>query len=318
MQDRSPCPTPSETSLARTRELVQRMQTSEIFRDYQQAFETTTGLPLTLRAAGSFSPPQAGSKRANPFCDLMAARSKTCAACLQLQQRVEQAAAVTSKTLACFAGLSDSAVPIRVGDEVVAYLQTGQVFLRPPSPAGFKRTVRQLAAWGVAFDPKKLEAAYFQTRVLGPSHYESAVQLLAIFAQHISGLANQLMVTESQAEAPVVAKARAYIAAQLGDDLTLVQVARAVNMSAFYFCKVFKKATGLTLTDYIARARVEKVKHLLLNPHTRVSEAAYAAGFQSLSQFNRTFRRVTGQAPTVYRDKLHGTAPAPHHHALAA
>jgi AraC-like DNA-binding protein len=38
----------------------------------------------------------------------------------------------------------------------------------------------------------------------------------------------------------------------------------------------------------------------------RVSEAAYATGFQSLSQFNRVFRRVAGESPSVYRERLHG------------
>jgi AraC-like DNA-binding protein len=79
-----------------------------------------------------------------------------------------------------------------------------------------------------------------------------------------------------------------------------------VNMSAFYFCKMFKKATGMTFTDYLARVRVEKVKNLLLNPHKRVSEAAYEAGFQSLSQFNRVFRRIAGESPSAYRERLHG------------
>jgi AraC-like DNA-binding protein len=83
-------------------------------------------------------------------------------------------------------------------------------------------------------------------------------------------------------------------------------------MSAFYFCKTFKKATGMTFTDYLARVRVEKVKNLLLNPHKRVSEAAYEVGFQSLSQFNRVFRRIAGEAPTTYRDRLHGVASRRH------
>jgi AraC-like DNA-binding protein/ligand-binding sensor protein len=309
MQDLPTCPTTSESSPNRTRELVARMAQSAIFRDYQQAFATTTGLPLTLRAAGSFQAPHAGSKQLNAFCAQMAAKSKTCAACLQLQQRIERDAVVTPKTLECFAGLSDSAVPIRIGDATVAYLQTGQVFLRAPSPARFKKTLHQLRAWGIDFDAKKLEAAYFEGRTVARAHYESAVRLLGIFAQHLSGIANELMVTETQAEAPVVTKARVYIAEQLGEDITLVQVARAVNMSAFYFCKVFKKATGLTFTDYVARVRIERVKQMLLNPHTRISEAAYAAGFQSLSQFNRTFRRVTGEAPTHYREHHHGAAP---------
>ncbi|MBI5771579.1 MAG: helix-turn-helix domain-containing protein [Verrucomicrobia bacterium] len=318
MQDRSTCPLPTENSPTRTRELVLRMQQSEIYRDYQDAFEATTGLPLTLRAAGSFQPPQAGSKRLNAFCALMAGRSKSCAACLQLQQRAEREAAAGARTIECFAGLSDSVVPIRVGEDVIAYLQTGQVLLRPSSPARFQKTLQQLRAWGVEFDTAKLEAAYFQTRVLRKAHYESAVRLLAIFAQQISGLANQLMVQGAQAEAPVVTRARTYIAENLVEDLTLTQVAAAVNMSAFYFCKVFKKETGLTFTDYVARVRLEAVKQMLLNPHTRISEAAYAAGFQSLSQFNRTFRRISGEAPTTYREKLHGSTPAATHHSLAA
>jgi AraC-like DNA-binding protein len=96
----------------------------------------------------------------------------------------------------------------------------------------------------------------------------------------------------------------------LGEPLSLVQVARAASTSAFYFCKIFKAATGLTFTDYIARARIEKTKQLLLHPHTRISEAAFEAGFQSLSQFNRVFRRVAGESPTTYREHLHGTGSA--------
>ena len=50
---------------------------------------------------------------------------------------------------------------------------------------------------------------------------------------------------------------------------------------------MFKKPTGLTFTDYLGRVRVEQAKRLLLNPHLRVSEIAYAVGFQSLTHFNR-------------------------------
>jgi transcriptional regulator GlxA family with amidase domain len=52
--------------------------------------------------------------------------------------------------------------------------------------------------------------------------------------------------------------------------------------------------------------RIESVKQILIDVHMSVSEAAFAAGFQSLSQFNRIFRRVVGEAPSGYRDRLHG------------
>jgi AraC-like DNA-binding protein len=297
--------------------IVPQLQRSEIYRSYQQAFEATTGLPLALRATGAFQSPLHASKQVNAFCALMAANSAACAACLRVQQRIEAEAATDAKTFQCFAGFSESAVPVRLGEKTLGHLQTGQVLHARPTKTRYQAVLRQLAAWGAKVDARQLETAYFSTRVMAKKQYDGVVRLLGVFAQHLSGVSNQLLVQESNEELPAVAKARAFIAANFGEQLSLVQVAQAANMSAFYFCKVFKRATGLTFTDYVARTRIESVRQLLLNPHTRVSEAAYAAGFQSLSQFNRTFRRVAGEAPSTYRDRLHGSgaghlAPLPH------
>ena len=87
-----------------------------------------------------------------------------------------------------------------------------------------------------------------------------------------------------------------------GDPIDLNEVARAMHVSTFYFCKIFRKATGLTFTDYLGRVRVERAKNLLLNPHLRISEIAYTVGFQSLTQFNRIYRKIAGEAPTAFRD----------------
>jgi len=293
-----------------SRAVVAQLKRSQIYRDYEQAFRETTGLPINLRPIEAFDLPHHGDPKEAPFCAMMARTNHSCAACLQLQKRVEEEAKLEPKTLKCFAGLCDSAVPVRVGDNLVAFLQTGQILLHTPKKAEFARTTRELVKWGTDVDMKQLEEAYFQTRVVTKKQYESIVRLLTIFAQHLSGLSNQLMVKEAAAESPSVTKARVFIAEHQAEELSLAQVASAVNMSAFYFCKTFKKATGMTFTEYLARVRVEKVKNLLLNPHKRVSEAAYEAGFQSLSQFNRVFRRIAGESPSVYRDRLHGPAHA--------
>lgn len=301
-------PAPATSATSQTRELVARIEKSQLFREYRSAFETATGLPLAIRAAGSFQPPLSGSKQVNPFCRLMAKRNKSCAACLELQQRAEQEACGQSKTLECFAGLHDSVVPIRLGETVVAYLQTGQVMFRAPAARKFKAAVALLEQWNSLGDIAELEAAYFQTRVVPRSNYEAAVRLLGSFAEHLSLLCNELAIKQAAPEPAAVAKARAFIAEHLGEALSLTEVARAASMSAFYFCKIFKAAVGVTFTDYVARTRIEKTKQMLLNPNVRVSEAAFAAGFQSLSQFNRVFRRVVGESPTVFRDKLHDGA----------
>ncbi len=295
----------TEDPVKRSRLLVEQLKRSQIYHDYEQAFRDTTGLPINLRPIESFNLPHSGDPNENPFCAIMARSNQSCAACLQLQRKVEEQAALAPKTLKCFAGLCDSAVPIRVGDNLIAFLQTGQVLLHKPTAARFAQTTRNLLKWGTEVDLKRLEEAFFQTRVVSKKQYEAILRLLTIFAQHLSSLSNQLTVQEANAENPAIARARIFIADQFAEELSLEQVARQVNMSAFYFCKMFKKATGLTFTDYLARIRIEKVKNLLLNPNKRISEAAYEVGFQSLSQFNRVFRRIAGESPTTYRDRIH-------------
>ncbi len=294
----------------RRREMVSQLQKSELYRDYQKAFEATTGLPLGIRAAESFRPPLHDSKQVNQFCTMMAATNKSCAACLRLQEQLAESATIEAKTLQCYAGLTESAVPIRVGENVLGYLQTGQILLQKPTARRFQKIATDLA-FDRQTNAAELKDAYFKTRVVQKKQYDGVVRLLSIFAAYLSSRSNQLVTQEATAEAPVITRARVFIAEHFAEEIALTDVARAVNTSPFYFCKLFKQATGLTFTDYLARVRVETVKQILLNPHKRVSEAAYEAGFQSLSQFNRVFRRVAGESPSTYRDRLHGHNGSP-------
>ena len=287
---------------------MDRLKQSKIYREYERAFRDTTGLPLNLRSIEAFDLAHRGDPNENPFCALMAQSNQSCAACLQMQKKIEDQASLEPKTLRCFAGLCDSAVPVRVGENLIAFLNTGQILLHKPSHQQFAKTTRNLLKWGAEVDLKRLEEAYFHTRVVSKNQYESVLRLLAVFSQHLSSLSNELMVKEAAGESPAMMRARVYIAARHTDELTLGEVAKAVNMSAFYFCKIFKKTTGMTFTGYLARVRIEKVKNLMLNPHKRISEAAYETGFQSLSQFNRVFRRLAGESPSKYRERLRSSA----------
>jgi YesN/AraC family two-component response regulator len=200
--------------------------------------------------------------------------------------------------------LSDSAVPVRMSDRLVGFLQIGQVFRKPPTEAQFKKTLQLCKKWGVETTPEALRKAYFSGKVVSPKEHDSAVKLLTIFAQHLAMVSNQVFIQRENSEPPVIAKARAFIAEHQTEDLSLGQVAKAVNMSSYYFCKMFKKVAGINFTDYVARVRIEKSKNLLLNPNLRISEIAFEVGFQSLTHFNRVFKKILGQSPTEYRAQL--------------
>jgi AraC-like DNA-binding protein len=285
-------------------ELIRRIRESETFIEYESAFEDATGLPLTIRPEGSLTLPHRARRNENPFCALLSESNGACAACLEVQQKLMNAAADQPVTVTCFAGLCDSAVPIKVGGRRVGFLQTGQIALKEPSRPAFKKVREKLIEWGAEIDTSRLEEAYFGTKVVCQRRHDAVVQLLNIFADQLSSMADRMTVQEADTEPSIVRRAKAHITAHYGDAISLAETARAMHVSTFYFCKIFKRATGLTFTDYVGRVRIEKAKNLLLNPHLRISEIAYTVGFQSLTHFNRVFRKLTGEAPTVFRESL--------------
>ncbi len=300
------CPPKNEGSCASNGSgsaLVDRLSDSKLYQDYERAFRQATGLPLAIRPAQAYENALKDSEGANPFCMLMAQTNAGCANCIKMQADLEKKAGMEPRSLHCFAGLCDSAVPIRVGGELIAFLQTGQILLHQPNQEEFSRTTRQLLAWGSEVNLKALEEAYFQTKVFDKDQYDAMLRLLATFAEHLATISNSIQPeVAEEPESQVVSRAKKYIRERFQERITLDEAAQAVNASTRHFCKVFKEATGITFTDYLARTRVEKAKHLLQNPHLRVSEIAFETGFESISQFNRSFKRITGMPPTQFRD----------------
>ncbi len=288
------------------RALIEALVNSKVFQEYERAFTEATGMPVALRPVETWQLPHHGKRNEGPFCALISERSRACASCLQVQERLSELASQEACTVGCPNGLCDTAVPVRLGDRLIGFLQTGQVFRKRPTESQFERALRQVSEWGVDVDVGVLREAYFNTKVVPPRQHEAVVKLLSIFAQHLSMLSNQVVVQQENAEPPVITRAKEYIYEHQTENLRLGHVAKAVNTSTFYFCKMFKKVTGINFTDYLSRVRIEKSKNLLLNPNLRVSEIAFEVGFQSLTHFNRVFKRILGQSPTEYRAQLLG------------
>jgi AraC-like DNA-binding protein/ligand-binding sensor protein len=284
--------------------LIDALAKTRVYQQYESAFSEATGLPLTLRPIEFWQMPHRGKTGESRFCAMLSTKSRACAYCLRVQQKLSENATDRPCTSVCAAGLTDSAVPVRLGERLIGFLQTGQVFQHPPNDASFNRTAKILSGWGLDEGWQELRDAYFANRVMPARQYDSMISLLHVFAEHLSILGNQMVVQQENEEPRLIQKAKEYILEHQHEHVSLGQVAKAVNVSPFYFCKLFKKITGLNYVDYISRLRVEKAKNLLLNPDLRVAEIAFEVGFQSLTHFNRVFKRVVGQPPMSYRRKL--------------
>ena len=285
-------------------ELIETLEHSALYQGYQHAFTAATGLPLALRPMVTWQLPLHGKPGENSFCSMTAEKSRTCAACLQLQDRLAKAATQSPCTMTCGYGLSETAVPIRLGAQTIGYLQTGQVLLKKPTPARFRQAVKEAQRMGVDLNTPRVRQAYFATPVMSRHKMDSVANLLGVFADHLAIQSNQIAVQQASAEPPVIARAKRFIEDHHRDDLSLGQVAASVHTSLFYFCKLFKRHTGVSFTEYVSRLRTEKANKLLLNLNLRVSEIAYEVGFQSLTHFNRVFKRILHESPSEYRARL--------------
>jgi AraC-like DNA-binding protein len=104
-----------------------------------------------------------------------------------------------------------------------------------------------------------------------------------------------------RAEPKDIWRAREFIEEHATDFLSLDRVAKAVGINPTHLSEKFKQVTGVKFVDYVARVRFERAAKLLDDVDLRISEIAFAVGFQSLSQFNRVFKKLSGKSPTAYR-----------------
>ncbi len=100
----------------------------------------------------------------------------------------------------------------------------------------------------------------------------------------------------------VFAEIMTYIKEHFGDDLSIEQFAKQLNMSVGHFSRSFKGAVGENYIDYITRCRIEASKQLLLNTDMKIDDIATEIGYLGRHFFIKTFRKYEGTTPGKYRD----------------
>ena len=94
---------------------------------------------------------------------------------------------------------------------------------------------------------------------------------------------------------------RAYLEANLTQDLDMNAVARAASLSPFYLTRIFKQRYGVPPYRYLIGLRIRYASDLLRESSLSVTQVCHRSGFNSLSHFITTFRNHTGMSPSQYR-----------------
>ena len=288
------------TSEESPKSMIARLRNSEIFRSYRKIFQKSTGLPLDLRTVNSRlqngDQDEAGGNR---FCQILNGGTQKCSQCVEAQGCLSSNGKQGIQSVRCFANMVETVVPVTLGGQVIAQLATGQISHQKLTRENFDKFIGTLGE--DTLEDVNLERAYLETSVVSEEKYRAMVTLLAAFSLQLSQLAGQIVLELRHEKNDPIACAKDYIDENLCETIILDEVASEIHMSRFYLCRRFKESTGMTLTEYVSNRRVEMAKEMLENTSLRVADIAFEVGFQSLSQFNRTFHRVTQNTPTQFR-----------------
>lgn len=109
--------------------------------------------------------------------------------------------------------------------------------------------------------------------------------------------------SEKEQGNPFVAQVKAYVEANLSEEMTIENLAEQVHLNADYLNRIFKKETGSTLSNYVLERKIAQAKFLLKKTDWSIGDVAAAVGYYNYSSFNRSFKKVTGESPQEWRKR---------------
>jgi two-component system response regulator YesN len=136
--------------------------------------------------------------------------------------------------------------------------------------------------------------------IVGMQNYE---ELRRWFIEKISEACINVMTKKGEHSNNSIKKAQEYIKKHYQKDISLEDVSRQVDISLYYFSKLFKDVVGENFIDYLTRIRIEAAKKLLQS-ESSIKEVAVDVGYKDSNYFSRIFKKCVGITPTEFKEGI--------------
>ena len=193
-------------------------------------------------------------------------------------------------------------------------------FEMPTSPFRFnsyKSIYRMLvrAKRGLAFPSKAIMLVYhrlvklstIEDGFLAVQEFFSILYELSKFDDARELATSSFAKVEVESESKRILKVKNYIDEHYKDEINLEQLADLVGMTSTSFSRYFKQRTGKNFLEYIIDIRLGHAARMLIDTTDSISEICWRTGFNTLTNFNRLFRKRKGCYPTEFREKYQKT-----------
>ena len=135
--------------------------------------------------------------------------------------------------------------------------------------------------------------------ILSSDNYE---QLRKWYTDKLATSCRNIQMRKEAQSSSVIDKAKDYIGAKYNKDISLDDVSREVDISPYYFSKIFKEETGENFIEYVTNIRIGKAKELLQSSELSIKEICVEVGYSDPNYFSRTFKKNVGVTPTEYKE----------------
>lgn len=283
------------------RVLQERLSQHERWHQFRNDFHALTGQQVEL--VDSWGMPDANDARAVPvLCHCMANDRAGNAMCLRQRQQILERGGPDGICVQCDVGLYEIAVAVDVHGVRIGYLVC-RGFRDPGDAPNTRNRIRHLAGKErLQTHPERLLELHSHSKAATSDQKNAIRNILVMAAESFAHLLAEYGSPQEDQLPPAVSKACRIIRTHaLSGRTRLTDTAAACGISAEHLSRIFHQSTGLSYNEYVTRFRLEHATDLLRNTAQSITEIAHESGFQSLSQFHRSFRAVFRQSPRAYR-----------------